>query len=232
MFGSHSSPASSVVVKESFDPEQTPHREHGATTRNGGVVSVDCSLAIVYDVKEASGSAVLAQSEVVHLRTSPVPRGTSYQVDCRGPLIVELPTEASGVQAASKSAAGKRVALPINTAIAMVPLAFGKRLRAEPRMQFVAVHWPRTPSTGDYTVDLTFNLPRDHAIRERVLYTVSVSCGRSRYLQPILPLVTSLARVAVFPIQPSPRPVRFLPPRIAGTIGAHAEATRRLSCPR
>jgi hypothetical protein len=218
-------------VKQLFEPEQLPHRVQGAATRGGQVVGVDCSLAIVYDIKEATGPAVLAQSELVHLRTRSVPRGTSYKIDCMGPLIVEIPADASGFRATSRSASGAKVALPMQAPASVIPLAFGKRLLAEPRMQFVLVHWPRTPS-ADYTVELAFDLPRDRAIREKALYTVSVSCGGSSYLQPILPLVNSLARVGVFAIQPAAKPIRFSPPRIAGTIGAHTEATRALSCAR
>ncbi len=222
---------SPIVVKESFAPEQAPHLVQGTTTRDGQLVGVDCSLAIVYDIREATGTAVLAQSEVVHLRSRPVRRGTSYELDCIGPLVVEIPTDASGVQAALRSASGRRVGLRVQAPRRSLPLAFGKRLRAEPRMQFVAVNWPRTPST-DYRVELSFGVPKRHAIREKVLYTASASCGAARYLQPILPLVSDVARVPVFTIQPSASPIKYSPPRIAGAIGAHAEATRTLSCPR
>ena len=73
------------MVKESFTPEQVPHRVHGVTVRGGQVVRIDCSVTIVYDVNEATGSTVLVQRYVVHLRTRPLPRGTAYAFDCTGP---------------------------------------------------------------------------------------------------------------------------------------------------
>ena len=44
-----------------------------------------------FDVREATGSAVLIQLYVVHLRTRPLRRGTRYEIDCAGPLIIQLP---------------------------------------------------------------------------------------------------------------------------------------------
>jgi hypothetical protein len=67
-------PTSPAVVTESFTPEQVPHRVHGATTRRGQVVGIDCSITIVYDVNEATGLAVLVQRYVAHLRTHRLPR--------------------------------------------------------------------------------------------------------------------------------------------------------------
>jgi len=189
-------PAAPVVVKESSNPEQIPHRVQGVTTRGGQVVGIDCSISIVYDVREATGSAVLAQLYLVHLRTRPLPRGTAYRLDCTGPLIMELPTDASAVQATSTSASGLQVALPVQAPVASVPLAFAKRLRAEPRMQLAVVRWPPTLSPGDYRLELAFSLPEARAFREKALYAASVSCGGSSYLQPILPLVTRMAQGA------------------------------------
>jgi len=93
-----------VTVKQSAKLEFDPHRVQGATTRAGQVVKVDCSVTGAFDVREATGSAVLVQLYVVHLRTRPLPRGTPYQLDCAGPLIVQLPTDASDVQATATSA--------------------------------------------------------------------------------------------------------------------------------
>jgi len=223
-------PASPVVVTESSNPEQTPHRVHGVTTRDGQVVRIDCSISILYDVQEATGAAVLAQLYRVQLRTRPLPRGTKYQLDCTGPLILEIPTDASNVGATSTSASGQQVALPVQAPVTSVPIAFGKRLRAETRTQFAVVGWPPTLSPGDYRVELAFNLPQARMIREKALYTASVSCGRSSYLQPILPLVTRMARVPAFTIQPSASATSFSLPHIIGANRTYAEATRTLSC--
>jgi hypothetical protein len=217
-----------VVVKQSFEPAQTPHRIQGVTTRARQVVGPDCTLAIIYDVREATGTAFLVQSEVVHLRTRPVPRGTPYKIDCTGPLVVEIPTHVSDIRATSMSASGQHVALPAPASATSLPLAFGNRLRAEPGMRLAVMHWPGTRSIDH--VELVFNLPRDRPLREKVLFTVSVSCGGSRYLQPILPLVASLARIPVNTIEPRAKLIKFVPPRIAGGIDAHAEATLSLSC--
>ncbi len=38
-------PAAPVLVKESSNPEQIPHRVQGVTTRGGQVVGIDCSIS-------------------------------------------------------------------------------------------------------------------------------------------------------------------------------------------
>jgi hypothetical protein len=223
---------SPVVVTESSKPELTPHRVQGVTTRPGQVARIDCSITIVYDVNEASGSAVLAQSYLVHLRTRRLPRRTAYDLDCTGPLIVEIPSDASSVQATATDASGLKSALPVQAPMISVPLAFGRHLRAEPGTQLALVSWPRTLSPGEYQVELAFSIPEARAIREKALYTVSVSCGRSRYLQPVLPLVASMARVPAFTIEPSAGATKLVLPRIAGAAGTQAAARQTLSCPR
>jgi hypothetical protein len=42
---------------------------HGTTTRAGQVIRIDCSVTGIFDVRGATGSAVLIQLYVVHLRT-------------------------------------------------------------------------------------------------------------------------------------------------------------------
>jgi len=64
------------LLKQSTRVELTPDRVQGMTTRAGQVVRIDCSVTGVFDVREATGSAVLIQLYVVHLRTRPLPRGT------------------------------------------------------------------------------------------------------------------------------------------------------------
>ena len=70
--------------------------------------------------------AVLIQTYEVHLRTRKLPRGTPYQLDCAGPLIVQLPIDASNVTANATDAAGLQTALPVQAPVAAVPLAFGR----------------------------------------------------------------------------------------------------------
>jgi hypothetical protein len=222
--------ASPVEVTESFAPEQTPHRVHRRTTRAGQIVRIDCSTTISYDVKEATGTAVLTQTYVVHLRTRGLRRGTGYELDCTGPTVLELPVDASAVQASSTDTAGQETPLPLQANVASVPVAFGKRLRPEPGMQLTVVRWPRALPPGDYRVELSFALPEARAIREKAIVTASVSCGRSRYVEPILPPVASMARVRAFTIRPSADPIAFPLPRFAPGIAASAEATRTLSC--
>lgn len=219
-----------LVVTESSNPEQTPHRVAGITTRKGQVVAIDCAVTLVYDVREATGTAVLPQTFVLHLRTRRLARGTAYEFDCMGPLIVELPADATAVLATSTSTSGEEVPLPVQAAVMSVPLAFGKRLRAEPRTQLAIIAWPRTLAGGDYRTELSFSMPDARAFREKVLTSVSIACGRSRYLQPILPPATRMARVPAFTIYPSTSPITLSLPRIAGASGTYAEARRTLSC--
>ena len=222
--------ASPVVVTESLAPEQTPHRVHGRTTRAGRIVRIDCSTTISYDVKEATGTAVLTQTYVVHLHTRRLACRTAYELDCTGPVILELPADASAVQARSIDASGQEVQLPLQAPVASVPIAFGKGLRAEPGMQLAVVRWPRTLQRGDYRVELSFGLPEARAIREKAVVTASISCGRSRYVEPILPPVASMARAPAFTVRPSADPIAFPLPRLAPGIAASAETTRILSC--
>jgi hypothetical protein len=140
-----------VTVKQSVKLEFDPQRVQRTTTRAGQVVKVDCSVTGAFDVREATGSAVLVQLYVVHLRTRPLPRGTPYQLDCGGPLVIELPTDGSGVSATATSASGERVALPVQAPITSVPLASGKHLRAQPGTQF-ALLGSSALSPGGYTV--------------------------------------------------------------------------------
>ena len=154
------------VVKQSAKVDVTPRRVRGTTTRAGQVVRIDCSITGIYDVDDPTGPAVLVQLYVVHLRTRPLPRGTPYQLDCAGPLIAELPADASDIQATATDASALQVALPVQTALSSIALAFGKRLRAEPGMQF-AVVGQASLSAGSYTVELAFSLSEARTFRKR-----------------------------------------------------------------
>jgi hypothetical protein len=219
-----------LVVTESSNPEQTPHRVAGVTKRKGQVVGIDCLVTLVYDVREATGTAVLPQTFALHLRTRRLARGIAYEFDCMGPLIVELPIDASAIQATSTTAAGAEVPLPVQAPVMSVPLAFGKRLRAEPRTQLAVIAWPRTLAAGEYRAEVSFSMPDTRAFREKVLDSASISCGRSRYLQPILPPATRMARVPALTIYPSASPITLSLPHIAGASGTYAETKRTLSC--
>jgi len=224
------SPSSPVAVKESSSSEMTPKHVQGVTRRAGQVVRIDCSVTIIYDVMDEAGPAVLAQLYQVHLRTRPLPRGTPYEVDCAGPLILEIPADASGVEATSMSASGEQSAVPVQAPVTSVPIGFGRRIRAESQMQFAVVGWPRTLSPGEYRLELEFTLPEARTIREKAIVAASVSCGRAAYLQPLLPLVSKIARAPAFVIQPSEEATAFFAPHIIRANGTYAAATRTLSC--
>jgi len=220
-----------VEVSESSTPTQMPHRVAGVTKRKGEVVRIDCSITVVYDIREATGSAVLAQTYVVHLRTRRLARGTAYDFDCMGPLVVELPADASAIQATSAGSAGAAgVPLPVHARVMSIPLSFRRSLRPEPRTQLAIVKWPRTLAAGDYRVELSFSLPEARAFREKALDTAAITCGRSRYLQPILPAVTGMARAPAFTIDPRASPLTLSLPHVAGAIGSYAQAKKTLSC--
>jgi hypothetical protein len=220
---------SPAVVKQTTKVDVTPQRVRGTTTRAGQIVRIDCSITGIYDVDDPTGPAVLVQLYVVHLRTRPLPRGIRYQLDCSGPVIVELPTDASDTQAAATDASGLQVALPVQAPLTSLALAFGKRLRAEPGTQFTLVGQPSL-SAGDHTVELAFSLPEARTFREKVLYTAAVSCGRSKYLQPIRPLVTKMAGARALTVQPSANETSISVPHLFGGIIAYRQATRTVSC--
>ena len=222
---------SPVVVKQSTKVDVTPQRARGTTTRAGQVVRIDCSITGIYDVDDPTGPAVLVQLFVVHLRTRPLPRGTPYDLDCAGPVIAELPADATDIHAAATDAPGSPVALPVQAPVTSIALAFGKRLRAEPGMQFALVGQPSL-SAGDHAVELAFTLPEARPFREKVLYTAEVSCGRSKYLQPIRPLVTRMAQAQALTVRPSPNETTVSIPHLFPGILAYRQATRTLSCAR
>lgn len=128
---------------------------------------------------------------------------------------------------AAKQRRGGTVSLPVQSRATSLPLAFGGLLRADPGTQFAVVGWLRMLAPGDYRVELAFRLPRVRSIREKALYAASISCGGSRYFQPILPIVTSMAQVPGVTVDLSASSTKVTVPRIA-----QASATRTLSCAR
>lgn len=215
-----------TVTESSQSVELESHRVSGVTSRRRRV-GIDCSISVVYEANDIGGPGVVVQTRRVRLRTRPVPRGTPYDLDCSGPLIAELPRSASEVQAA----AGQAV-LAVEAPVQSVPIAFGKRLRAQHGMQLALVRLPEAFPSGDYRLELSFHLPRARPFFEKVIYAASVSCGRSSYVEPVLPAVSKMKRAHGMTITPSSKPFSVNLPRIAGARenGVPVERTRKLSC--
>jgi hypothetical protein len=108
-------------------------------------------------------------------------------------------------------------------------LAGGRRLRPEAGTQLVVASTSPTVPPGDYRVQLEFGVPAGRAVKVKALYAASVSCGASRYLQPILPLVSSMSSVPAFEIGPGATSSIEIP-RVAGAVGTETQATRTLPC--
>lgn len=221
---------SPTTVTETIKPEQTPYRVAGVTRRGGARAKIDCAITMAYDVKEATGTAVLIQRLVTHLRTKPLPAGTSYAFDCLGPLVVELPADAFGVEAKAVDAAGQATELVARPWVPSVHVGFGRRLRPESSSQLVLVRWPAATPPGSYSISLRFSLPTAHTFRERAVFTATVACGRSRYAQPILPPVTAMKDAWPLTIRPSGDPATIPLPRLAAGISSQSERTRTLAC--
>ena len=218
-----------TVLHQRFESVQAPQRVAGTTVRPRQGVGTVCKLSAVYKVREATGTAYLIQTELVHLRLRPARAGTRYAVDCRGPLIVELPAGAAQVEATS----GKQE-LRVRR-LTEVQLGPGEPVQAQPRAQLVAVDWPdATAATyDDRKLELRIELPhKPRFLRERVVYTASVSCGRSSYVHPVVPLIEDLGFVNATTIPRGGKPFDFVLPHLAGGISSHAEVTRKLACPR
>jgi len=223
----------SMVVRERFEAVQAPHRIAGTTSRAGRIVHNNCTISAVYKVREATGTAFLTQTQLVHLRLRVPTKGTAYELECLGPLLAELPAKASKVEAAAHDLSGRRLrTLRVRTRASSVRLAPGRRLRPAPGKQLVVVEWPRRPGSAydNHRVELSFRLPKALLVRERVVYTASVSCGGSSYLQPVVPLTNDLGFVNAYTVPSDGKPFDFIVPRLASGISSHAEATRTLAC--
>ena len=221
-----------MLVRERFEAVQAPHRVAGTTSRAGKIVPNDCKISAVYKVREATGTAFLTQSQFVHLRLRVPRQGTRYEVECLGPLLVELPAGAAEVGATARELSGGwHRSLSVRTHAASVRLVPGRRLRPAPHKQLVVVEWPRRPASeyDDYRMELAFRLPKADLVRERVVYTASISCGGSSYLQPMVPPANDLGFVNAF-TSPGEKPFEFILPHIASGISAHSESTRTLPC--
>jgi len=225
----------SMLVRERLEAVQAPHRIAGTTSRAGQVVQNDCTLSAVYKVREATGTAFLTQSQLIHLRLQVRRRGTAYELECLGPLVAELSADATNVEATAQDlSGGRRRSLRARTQVASVRLTPGGAVRPQRRKQLVVVEWPRRPASeyDDYRVELAFQLPKAHFVRERVVYTASIACGGSSYLQPMVPLANDLGFVNAFTVLRNGRPFDFILPHLAAGISSHGEATRSLACPR
>ena len=222
-----------MLVRERFEAVQVPHRVAGTTSRAGQVVPSDCTISAVYKVREATGTAFLTQSKIVHLRLRVPRKGTMYELECLGPLVAELPADASEVEATAHDLTGGwHRSLSVRTHAAPVRLVTGRRLRPTPRKHLVVVEWPRIPGSeyDNYRVELVFQLPKAPLLRERVVYTASISCGGSSYLQPVVPPTNDLGFVNAFTVPRAGRPFEFILPHIASGISAHSESTQTLVC--
>jgi hypothetical protein len=220
-----------MTVRERFEPIQVPNRIIG-TARGTRDVRTDCSLGAVYTVREATGTAFLTQSELIHLHLSPPRSGTSYEVECLGPLVAELPAAATRIEAAELIRSGhRRGSVPVRTH-ASVRLAPGRPLRPAAGKQFVVVEWPRRTGSAhdDYRLELSFELPKASLVRERVAYTAAVTCGGTSYLAPVVPLDQGLGFVNAFTVPEHGKPFDFILPRLAAGISSHNEETQSLSC--
>ena len=220
--------ADRTVMHQRFESVQAPQRVAGTTGRARQGVGTACKLSAVYKVREATGTAYLIQTELVHLRLRPARAGTRYRLDCRGPLVVELPAGATHVEATS----GKQE-LQVRR-LTEVRLGPGRPARPQPRKQLVAVDWPDASAAtyDDQKLELRLELPdKARLLRERVVYTASVSCGRSSYVHPLVPLIDDLGFVNATTIPRGGKPFDFTLPHLAGGISSHAEVTRTLACP-
>jgi len=221
-----------MLVRERFEAVQVPHRVAGTTTRDSQVIRND-KISAVYNVREATGSAFLIQSELVHVRMPVSTRATPYELECLGPLVAELPARASKIQATAQdlSGGGKR-ALPVRTGVASVRLPPSRPVQPARRKQLVLVELPRRPGSAydNYRVELAFRLPKAPLVRERVVYTARISCGGSSYLQPMVPLTNDLGFVNAFTVPRDGKPFEFILPHIATGISSHGETTQTLEC--
>ena len=223
-----------MLVRERFEAVQVPHRVTGTTTRDGQVVRSDCTISAVYKVREATGTAYLTQSQLVHLRLRVPRKRTTYELECLGPLLAELPADASKVEATAQDLSGGRHrSLRVRTR-GSLRLTSGRLLRPASGKQLVVVEWPRRAASAydDYRVELRFRLPTAPLVRERVVYTASISCGGSSHLQPMVPLTNDLGFVNAFTVPRHGRTFEFILPRLATGISSHAETTRTLACGR
>lgn len=224
----------SMVVRERFEAVQARHRIAGTTSRAGQIVRNDCRISAVYKVREATGTAFLTQTQLVRLRLRVPTKGTAYELDCLGPLLAELPAGASKVEAAADDlSGGRQSSLKVRTRDS-IRLAPGRSLLPAAGKQLVVVEWPRRPTSAydNHRVELRFRLPKAPLVRERVVYTASVSCGGSSYLQPVVPLTNDLGFVNAYTVPGEGKPFDFIVPRLATGITSHAEVTRTLACGR
>jgi hypothetical protein len=220
---------SPAIVTETISPDQGPYAVHGVTTKRGQRIGISCAVTMTYDVREATGTAILVQRRVTRLRTRPLRRGTAYSFDCLGALVTELPADAFDLHGVAERDSGGSTELAVSR-VASARIGAGRRLRPEIGTQLAVARWPSTTPPGTYDIRLSFSLPTAHAFTQRAIYAAAVSCGHSRYLQPILPAVTSMKRSPAFTIHPSSKPTAVPLPHLAPGIASQAETSRALTC--
>jgi hypothetical protein len=196
-----------TVVRETFEAAQTPHRFVGS-----GRASVGCELAATYTVREATGTAYLTQTKLVLLGL-PGPR---YRVECRGPLVAELPVAATRLEAPGRVRMAKSI-----------PVGPRRTLGPQPGAKLALVDWPKDARK----LELKFELPgKPRLVRERIAYTASVACGGAGYLVPLMPLGQGLGFVNAYSVPRNGKPFAFVLPRLAGGAASNATASLSLAC--
>jgi hypothetical protein len=215
-----------AVTETSQSVELGPHRAVGVTTRRRAV-GINCAVTVAYDANDVGGPGVIVQTRSVRLHTRKLPRGTAYDLDCSGPLILQLPAGAFDVQATAGD-----IALPVRASVSSVRLAFHKHLHAGRGMQLALVGPPETLPAADYRIEISFGLNQARTFHEKVVYAASISCGRAKYVEPLVPAVSKLKRVPALELTPSKNDVSLSLPRIAGTreSGVPVRTKQKLSC--
>jgi hypothetical protein len=210
--------SNSVLVRERFEPIQVPNRLTGRS-------AIECKLGATYTVREATGTAYLTQTKVVRLRLG-VPRGTRTELDCVGPLVVELPATATSIAA---HVGRRRLGL---RRVPSLPLAAGGALRPRPRTQLVVVDWPQASPTryDKYRIVLRFRARKAPFVRERVVYTARVACGETSSVQPVVPMGDGLGWINAYTMRTDGKAFDFIVPRLASGIRSLAVQTRVLRC--
>jgi hypothetical protein len=121
-------------------------------------------------------------TSTVGLRTGKLPKGTPFELDCQDPLILEVPTDASGFVANASSSRGAGTHLPILSNLRAPAISAGPRpqqLIVERGAQFVNIGWSSTLADGVYDVTTSFKTSCVHPTQQKIIVAANVSCGGS-----------------------------------------------------
>ena len=168
----------------------------GKTTVEGQKIDIDCTVTVTGRIGDGPP---VTRTFTVGLHTGPLPKGTEFEINCEDPLIVQVPRDVTAFTAsATPVKGGAAVNLPIRPALRLVAISAGKKPRfliAEPGTQLAVIGWPANLMDGDYHIASKFMLRAVRPVQQKVIVAANVSCGGATYLQPILPIVTSMASV-------------------------------------